>query len=128
MFTEGSHFIFSHSDKVLLRNLKKYYSINGRYVVLFDLQNGKLDFIDKEVRRMCPFKNKYAALERDTKSQGNAFYKLNLPDYKWVSALFQPIPTPDIKYPDILAYSSLLLVISYKSMHLIYSSGFNLGC
>ena len=115
MFTEGSHFIFSHGDKILvLCDMKKYYNVNGRYVVMFDLQNGKLDFIDKEVRRMCPFKSKFAALERDTKnkSQGNAFYKLDLPDYKWISALFQPIPTSDIRFPDMLAYSSLLLVIS----------------
>ena len=61
---------------------------------------------------MRPFKNKFAALERDTKSQGNALYKLDLPDYKWVSSLFQPIPIPDMKFPDMLACSSLLLVIS----------------
>ena len=74
MFTEGSHFIFSHGangDKVLaLCDMKKYYNIIGRYVVLFDLQNGRLDFIDKEVRRMCPYQNGFVVLERDLKSPG----------------------------------------------------------
>ena len=116
MFTEGSHFIFSHGadgDKVLaLCDMKKYYNIIGRYVVLFDLQNGRLDFIDKEVRRLCPYQNGLVALERDLKSPGKIFYKLDLSDYIWVCSSFKPLPTPDIKYPDMLAYSTLLLVIS----------------
>ena len=116
MFTEGSHFLFSHGPdggKVLaLCDLKKYYNIIGRYVVLFDLQNGRLDFIDKEVRRMCPYKNSFVALERDPKSLGRAFYDLDLSCFTWVTSSIQPIPTIDIKYPDVLAYSSLLFVIS----------------
>ena len=113
MFTEGSHFLFSHGGKILaLCDLKKYYNIVGRYVILFDLQNGRLDFIDKEVRRMCPYKNSFVALEQDPKSPGRAFYDLDLSCFTWVTSSIQPIPTIDIKYPDILAYSSLLFVIS----------------
>ena len=116
MFTEGCHFVFSHcadGDKVLaLCDMKKYYNIIGRYVVLFDLQNGRLDFIDKEVRRMCPYQNGFVALERDPKSAGRAFYHLDLSCFTWVASSIEPIHTIDIKFPDILVYSSLLLVIS----------------
>ena len=43
IFADGSHFIFSHDGKLLvLCDMKKYYNSNGRYVVLFDLQNEML--------------------------------------------------------------------------------------
>ena len=113
MFTEGSHFISSHGDKIfVLCDMKKYYKISGRYVVVFDLQNGKLDFIDKEVRRFCLSKNGFYALERDPKSPGKAFYQSDPSCSKWVSSSIQPLPLFDFKYPDMLVYSSLLLVIS----------------
>ena len=49
IFTEGSHFIFSHDDKVMvLCDMKKYYNFNGRYVVLFDLQNADLILLIKK--------------------------------------------------------------------------------
>ena len=113
MFTEGSHFIFSHGDKIfVLCDVKKYYNIIGRYVVLFYLRNGRLDFINKEVRRMCPYKNSFVTLERDPKSPGRAFYDLDPSYFTWVASSIQPIPTIDIKYPDVLVYSSLLLVVS----------------
>ena len=117
LFTGGSHFIFSCDGKLLvLCDIKKYYNSNGRYVVLFDLQNETLDFIDKEVRRLCLAKNDFVALQRDPKSPGRDFYTLD-PSYRtWVNSSIQPLPTFDIKYPDMLAYSSLLLVISGSSL------------
>ena len=92
--------------------MKKYYKISGRYVVVFDIQNGKLDFINKEVRRFCPSENGFYALERDPKSPGNAFYQLDPSCSKWVSSSIQPLHLFDFKYPEMLVYSSLFLVIS----------------
>ena len=61
---------------------------------------------------MCPHKNGFVALERDPKSPGRAFYDLDLCCFTWVASSIQPIPMIDIKYPDVLVYSSLLLVVS----------------
>ena len=118
MFTEGSHFIFSRGDKIfVLCDVKNYYKFGGRYVVLFDLQNSTLEFIDKEIRRLCPHGNSFVALEKNPKLPGRAFYDLNLSCCTWVASnAIQPIPTVEIKYPDMLAYSSLLLVISGNLM------------
>ena len=84
MFTEECYFVFSHvanGDKLLaLCDMKKYYII-GCYVVLFDLQNDRLDFIDKEVRQMCPYQNGFVALERNPKSPGKASYGLDVHIY-----------------------------------------------
>jgi len=114
VFSEGSHFIFSHGNKMfVLCDIKKYYSIMGRFVVVFDLQNGSLDvIIDKELRRLCPLKNKFFALERDPKSPGKVFYELDPSCYKCVKSSIESLPVFDIKYPDMLVYSSQLLVIS----------------
>ena len=117
IFTDGSHFVFSHDGKLLvLCDMKKYYNSNGHYVVLFDLQTDTLDFIDKEVRRLCQTKNGFVALKRDTKSPGRDFYTLNPSCRKWVNSSIQPLPTFDIKYPYILACSSLLLIINGNSL------------
>lgn len=118
MFTEGSHFVFSHGGKIfVLCDVKNYYKFGGRYVVLFDLQNDRLEFIDKEIRRLCLHGNSFVALERDPKMPGKAFYDLDLSCYTWVASnAIQPIPTVEMKYPDMLAYSSLLLVISGNLM------------
>ena len=114
MLTSGSHFTFSYNGKLLvLCDLKKYDNSNGRYVVVFDLENETLDFIDREVKRLCLTKDGFVALQEDTKSPGRDFYTLDSSCHKWdSSSSIKPLPTYDIKYPDMLSYSSLLLVIS----------------
>ena len=120
VFSEGSHFIFPHDSKMfVLCDVKQYYHGNGRYVVVFDLENGSLDFIDKEVRRYCPFKNKLVALEQNPKSPGKKFNELcPSSSCEWVKSPIEDFPAV-VRYPDVLVHSShgQLFIISGKFLH-----------
>ena len=108
--TKGSHFVFLSENKMLVHcDLKKYYNLIGRYVVSFDLQNGVLDYINREVRQVCAFEDTFVAMEP---KPSRIFYLFNPSGNEWKNSSFPPLPQSNIKYPDMLVYSSLLLVVS----------------
>ena len=107
---KGSHFVFLNKNKMLVHcDLKKYYNPIGRYVVSLDFQNGVLDYVNREVRQVCAFEDTFIAMEP---RPSRIFYLFNPSANEWKNSLFPPLPQSSIKYPDMLVYSSLLLVVS----------------
>ena len=86
-------------------------------MVLLDLQNEMLNFIDKQVRRLCLTKNSFIALKQGPKS-GRDFYTLNPSRCEWISYSIPLLSIFDIKYPDMLLYFSLLLIVSGSSLQM----------
>ena len=84
----------------------------GRYVTVLDLQNDKFRYLDSQVRRFCPFKGGFLALEHDVKSPGTTFNSFDASGFKWVHSSIPPLLNCDVKYPVLLMYSKFLLVIS----------------
>ena len=115
--TKGSHFVFLHKDKMMVHcDLKKYYKPVGRFVMSVDLKKGALDCIDREVRQVCVLKDTFVAMER---SPSRIFYIFDPSSGQWKNSSFPPLPQCDIKYPDMLVYSSLLLVISGSCLQVL---------
>jgi len=111
--SDGSHFLYYHDNKLfVLSDLKKWYNMMGRYVLVLDLQSDTVDYIDLEVSRFCPLKDGFIALEHDPKSPGTKFNTLDMSSYQWVHTSIPPLSQRGVKYPVLLTYSNLLLVLS----------------
>ena len=113
VFTYGSHFLYYHDNKLfVLSDLKKWYNMMGRYVLVLDLQSNTVDYLDTQVRRFCPFEDSFLSLELDPKSPGTTFNTLDKFKCKWVHSSVLPLLNRDVKFPVFLSYSTLLLVFS----------------
>jgi len=111
--TDGSHFLYYHDNKLfVLSDLKKWYNMMGRYVLVLDLQSNTVDYLDTQVRRFCLFEDSFLSLELDPKSPGTKFNTLDISTYKWVCSSVPPLLNRDVKFPVFLSYSTLLLVFS----------------
>ena len=113
VLTDGFHLLYYHDNKLLvLSDLKKWYNMMGRYVLVLDLQSCTVDYLNTQVRRFCPFEDGLLALELDPKSQGTKFHTLNTSRCEWIRSFIPPLLNRDAKYPVFLTYSALLLVFS----------------
>ncbi|XP_065911430.1 uncharacterized protein [Dysidea avara] len=110
---DGSHFLYYLDNKLfVLSDLKKWYNMMGRYVLVLDMQSGTIDYLDTQVRRFCPFEDGFLSLELDPKSPGTTFNTLDTSGCKWVRSSIPPLLNRDAKFPVFLAYSTLLLAFS----------------
>ena len=66
---------------------------------MLDLQNDKFRYLDSQVRRFCPFKGGFLALEHDVKSPGTTFNSFDASGFKWVHSSIPPLLNCDVKYP-----------------------------
>ena len=115
--TKGSYFVFLRENKLLVHcNLKRYRNPIGLYILTIDLNNGKLDWIDQEIRQACSFKDNFLAMEC---SPSKIFYTLDLSSRIWTKSSLPSLPQSQIRYPDMLMYSSLLLVISGSCLQVL---------
>ena len=112
-FKDGFHFLYYHDNRLfILSDLKKWYNMMGRYVIVLDLQSDTVDYLDTQVKMFCPFEDGFLALEVDLKSPEAAFYTLDVSSCKWVHSTIPHLLNRYAKFPVFLTYFTLLLVFS----------------
>ncbi|XP_065919032.1 uncharacterized protein [Dysidea avara] len=120
VFTDGSHFLYYRDNKLfVLGDMKKRYKMMGHFVLVLDLQNDTIDCIDSEVSTFCPVKDDFFALELDAKLPETKFNVLDTSNCKWINTSIPPLLKQNTKFPVLLSYSNLLLVISGNHLQVL---------